>query len=62
MRKLPLSEQKIEAKESISLYIQQKDAFHKAQASMQHEGELHVCIKEMHTHTRKIEIKEEEEL
>jgi hypothetical protein len=38
------------------------DAFHKAQASMQHEGELHVCIKEMHTHTREIEIKEEEEL
>jgi hypothetical protein len=38
------------------------DAFHKVHASMQREGDIHVCIKKMHTHTRETELKEEEEL
>jgi hypothetical protein len=38
------------------------EEFHEAGANKHHERDLHVRIKEMHTHIREIELKEEEEL
>jgi hypothetical protein len=61
MRKLLWSEQKIDAKEDKSLYFQQMEAFRKARVRMQCEKELHIHIKEMHTHIRGTGLKEEDE-
>jgi hypothetical protein len=38
------------------------EEFREAGANKHHERDLHVRIKEMHTHMREIELKEEEEL
>jgi hypothetical protein len=37
------------------------EAFHKAWASKRCERELHICIKEIHTHMWETELKEKEE-
>jgi hypothetical protein len=43
------------------LYLQQMEAFCEARDNKHNKRDLHVCIKEMHTHMRETELKEEEE-
>jgi hypothetical protein len=61
MRKLPWREMIIDAAESKSAYLRQMEEFRQARANKHHERDLHVRIKEMHTHMRETELKEEEE-
>jgi hypothetical protein len=61
MRKLPWREMIIDAVESKSVYLRRIEEFRPARANKRRERDLHVRIKEMHTHMREIELREEEE-
>jgi flagellar motility protein MotE (MotC chaperone) len=60
-RKLPWREKIIDATGSKSDYFRQMDEFREARANKCHEIDIHVCIEEMCTHMREIELKKEEE-
>jgi hypothetical protein len=52
----------IDAVESKSTYLRLMKEFREATANKRRERDLHVWLKEMHTHMRETELKEEEEL
>jgi hypothetical protein len=56
MRKLPWSKKIIDAAESKSEYLRRMEEFREARANKRHERDLHVRIKEMHTHMRKLNL------
>jgi hypothetical protein len=51
----------IDATESKSAYLRLMEEFCETRANKRHERDIHVRIKEMHTHMRETKLKDEEE-